>query len=53
MTYFVGLDWAAREHAVCVVDEHGAVVSQGQVRCCADSPQRGEGVATSLLGGPR
>ncbi len=26
MTYFVGLDWAAREHAVCVVDERGAVV---------------------------
>ncbi|MGE0401986.1 MAG: IS110 family transposase [Kofleriaceae bacterium] len=23
--YFVGLDWAAREHAVCVVDERGAV----------------------------
>ncbi len=26
MTYFVGLDWAAREHAVCVVDERGTVV---------------------------
>jgi len=26
MTYFVGLDWAAREHAVCAVDERGAVV---------------------------
>lgn len=26
MTYFVGLDWAAREHAVCVIDERGAVV---------------------------
>lgn len=25
MQYFVGLDWAAREHAVCVVDERGAV----------------------------
>lgn len=23
--YFVGLDWAAREHAVCVVDERGVV----------------------------
>jgi transposase len=31
MTYFVGLDWAAREHAVCVVDEHGAVVTQFMV----------------------
>lgn len=28
MTYFVGLDWAAREHAVCVVDGRGAVVDQ-------------------------
>ena len=25
MQYFVGLDWAARDHAVCVVDERGAV----------------------------
>lgn len=25
MHYFVGLDWAAREHAVCVVDERGSV----------------------------
>lgn len=25
MIYFVGLDWAAHEHAVCVVDERGAV----------------------------
>jgi transposase len=28
MTYFVGLDWAAREHAVCVVDERGVVVTR-------------------------
>lgn len=28
MSYFVGLDWASREHAVCVVDERGAVVAQ-------------------------
>jgi hypothetical protein len=28
MMYFVGLDWAAREHAVCVVDERGAVVTR-------------------------
>jgi transposase len=32
MTYFVGLDWAAREHAVCVVDGRGAVVDQYTVR---------------------
>jgi transposase len=31
MTYFVGLDWAAREHAVCVVDERGAVVLRLEV----------------------
>jgi len=28
MQYFVGLDWAAREHAVCVIDRRGAVVVQ-------------------------
>lgn len=28
MQYFVGLDWAAREHAVCVVDAAGAIVVQ-------------------------
>lgn len=32
MTYFVGLDWAAREHAVCVVDGRGAVVDQYTVK---------------------
>jgi transposase len=28
MTYFVGLDWAAREHAVCVIDDRGGVVAR-------------------------
>jgi transposase len=28
MSYFVGLDWASREHAVCVVDRGGAIVTQ-------------------------
>jgi transposase len=28
MTYFVGLDWAAREHAVCVLDERGTVAAR-------------------------
>ena len=28
MTYFVGLDWAARERAVCVIDDRGAVVAR-------------------------
>jgi transposase len=28
MRYFVGLDWASREHAVCVVDGRGAIVAQ-------------------------
>jgi len=31
MTYFVGLDWAAREHAVCVVDGRGVIVAQQTV----------------------
>jgi transposase len=25
MPYFVGLDWAAREHAVCIIDDQGCV----------------------------
>lgn len=28
MRYFVGLDWASREHAVCVVDGEGVVVDR-------------------------
>jgi transposase len=28
MQYFVGLDWAAQEHAVCVVDADGKVVTR-------------------------
>jgi len=28
MPYFVGLDWAAREHAVCVIDGRGACVEE-------------------------
>jgi transposase len=28
MQYFVGLDWAAREHAVCVVDGRGVVIAR-------------------------
>jgi transposase len=32
MTYFVGLDWAAHEHAVCVVDGRGAVITQFTVK---------------------
>ena len=31
MTYFVGLDWAAREHAVCAVDERGVAVAHFMV----------------------
>jgi transposase len=31
MRYFVGLDWAAREHAVCAIDERGAVVARFMV----------------------
>ncbi len=26
MSYFVGLDWASREHAVCVINEHAQIV---------------------------
>jgi transposase len=31
MQYFVGLDWASHEHAVCVVDERGNVVTRFMV----------------------
>jgi len=26
MSYFVGLDWASREHAVCVINEHAHII---------------------------
>ncbi len=29
---FAGLDWASRTHAVCVIDEHGSVRAQFEVR---------------------
>jgi transposase len=29
--YFAGLDWASRTHAVCIVDEHGAIAEQFEV----------------------
>ena len=31
MQHFVGLDWASRLHAVCVVDDRGAVISRFEV----------------------
>lgn len=30
MTFFVGLDWASQEHAVCVIDDTGRVCWQGR-----------------------
>jgi transposase len=30
-TFFAGLDWASRTHAVCVIDEHGAVCQRFDV----------------------
>ena len=36
MRYFVGLDWASREHAVCVIDEQGRVLEQFTVEHSAD-----------------
>lgn len=29
--FFAGLDWASRTHAVCIVDEHGAIAEQFEV----------------------
>lgn len=31
MRRFVGIDWASQTHAVCVIDEHGAVVDRFEV----------------------
>jgi len=39
MRYFVGLDWASREHAVCVVDGQGAVVDRFVVEHSAPGMQ--------------
>lgn len=36
MNYYVGLDWASQAHAVCVLDERGAVVAQFEVRHTAE-----------------
>jgi transposase len=30
-SYFAGLDWASRTHAMCVVDEHGGVVERAEI----------------------
>ena len=35
-TVFAGLDWASRTHAVCVIDERGAVCRQWEVAHDAD-----------------
>src|SRR5438445_9936385 len=38
-TFFAGLDWASRTHAVCVIDEHGSVRER------LDVAHDGEGLA--------
>jgi transposase len=30
-TFFAGLDWASRIHAVCIIDEHGSVRAQFEI----------------------
>jgi transposase len=42
MRWFVGLDWAQEAHAVCVIDEQGAVVDQ------FEAPHNAEGLALLL-----
>ena len=34
--FFVGIDWAAAEHAVCVMDESGKIVSEFVIKHSAD-----------------
>ena len=36
MSFFVGLDWASRHHAVCVIDDTGRVHWQGSVEHSAE-----------------
>lgn len=36
MKFFVGLDWASEEHAVCVIDNEARVVWRGKFRHTAD-----------------
>lgn len=36
MPLFAGLDWGGGQHAVCVVDEHGAIVEQLEVAHSSD-----------------
>lgn len=36
MRYFVGLDWASREHAVCVLDQAGTIAERFTVAHTAD-----------------
>jgi len=36
MPFFIGLDWASREHAVCVIDDTGRVGWEGRVEHSAD-----------------
>src|SRR5258707_4851571 len=43
MRFFVGIDWASRTHAVCIVDQTGRVRWQGAV------PHTAEGL-TELIG---
>jgi len=31
MPYFVGVDWASQEHAVCIINEHAQVVWRGTI----------------------
>jgi len=36
MSYFVGLDWASQEHAVCVIDEQARVIWRATIPHTAD-----------------
>jgi hypothetical protein len=45
--YFVGIDWAAHEHAVCVTDATGTIVSQLVIKHSADGITVSAGPATN------
>jgi len=50
MPFFIGLDWASREHAVCVIDDTGRVGWEGRVE---QKVFLGEAIDFQVKVGPR
>ena len=50
---FAGLDWASRDHAVCIIDASGAARDRFDVAHDAAGLPRVDGPLASLCGRPR